>query len=79
MEMKTAEVSLWLSVRGVGDRMGGVQADPITRVSIVICASLRGKKDCGDGGHSRQMRQHPKTLLLLLLLLFCLFWCLIIW
>jgi hypothetical protein len=50
MEMKTAEISLWLSVRGVGDRMGGVQADPITRVSIVICASLRGKKDCGDGG-----------------------------
>jgi hypothetical protein len=50
MEMKTAEISLWLSVRGVGDRTGGVQADPITRVSIVICTSLRGKKDCGDGG-----------------------------
>jgi hypothetical protein len=50
MEMKTAHISSWLSARGVGHRTGGVQADPITRVSIVICASLRGKKDCGDGG-----------------------------
>jgi hypothetical protein len=50
MEMKTAEISLGLSVWGVGAGTGGVQADPITRVSIVICASLRGKKDCRDGG-----------------------------